>query len=172
VLVVENNKWAYSTPTHKQTANPRFVERAAAYGAHGEAVFGNDVIAVYAAVRRAVLRARDGQGPTLIEADTMRMRGHAEHDDMKYVPPEMLEQWAEKDPIALYEHSLIAQGEASAEELRALDARIEAELAAELEAAEASPFPDPGAGLSGVYGDREVRQAVPPLVTEWERERR
>ena len=99
VLIVENNKFAYSTPTQKQTANPRFVERARAYGCAGSLVDGNDVLAVYEVTRRAVERARRGEGPTLIEADTMRMRGHAEHDDMKYVPPAMLEQWAGRDPI-------------------------------------------------------------------------
>ena len=87
VLIVENNKYAYSTPTSKQTANTRFVDRAAAYGCFGEQVDGNDVLAVYEVTRRAIERARAGRGPTLIEADTMRMRGHAEHDDMKYVPP-------------------------------------------------------------------------------------
>jgi pyruvate dehydrogenase E1 component alpha subunit/2-oxoisovalerate dehydrogenase E1 component alpha subunit len=168
VLVVENNKWAYSTPTHRQTANPRFVERAPAYGCAGEAVDGNDVLAVYGAVRRAVERARAGQGPTLIEADTMRMRGHAEHDDMKYVPREMVEEWARKDPIARFEQALLGGGVA-ADELQAVAARIESELAAELAAAEASPMPDPASGLTGVYGDREVSSPASPLVREWRR---
>lgn len=167
VVIVENNKWAYSTPTRKQTANPRFVERAAGYGCPGEAIDGNDVLAVYGAVRRAIERARAGLGPTLIEADTMRMRGHAEHDDMKYVPKEMLEEWAQRDPIARYEARL-AGGGASAEELQAVALRLERELAEELRAAEASPFPDPESGLSRVYGDREVRKPAPPLVLEWE----
>lgn len=167
VLVVENNKWAYSTPTSKQTANPRFVDRAAAYGAAGEAVDGNDVIAVYAATRRAVERARAGLGPTLIEADTMRMRGHAEHDDMKYVPRELLHEWAAKDPIARYDRALVAEGVASEQELHAVVAAIDALLAAELEAAEQSPLPDADSGRDGVYGDRAVDPPVPPLVGEW-----
>lgn len=167
VLVVENNKWAYSTPTRKQTANPRFVDRARAYGCFGEQVDGNDVLAVYETTRRAIARARRGDGPTLIEADTMRMRGHAEHDDMKYVPKQMLEEWAAKDPIARYEAHLLSAG-ASALELQAVAARLERELLEELAAAEASPFPDPDSGLSEVYGDRETRQPVPPLVALWE----
>ena len=106
VVVAENNKWAYSTPTARQMANTRIVDRALGYGCAGESLDGNDVLAVYAAVRRAVERARQGGGPTLLEADTMRMRGHAEHDDMKYVPREMLEAWARKDPILRFERRL------------------------------------------------------------------
>jgi TPP-dependent pyruvate/acetoin dehydrogenase alpha subunit len=171
VLVVENNKFAYSTPTHRQTANTRFVDRAVSYGCFGEQVDGNDVLAVYDATRRAVVRARAGEGPTLIEADTMRMRGHAEHDDMKYVPRELLEEWATKDPILRYERHLLEAGLADRAELDALAARVDTELAADLAAAEASPFPDPESGLHGVYADRAVGPAIPPLVEEWERRR-
>ena len=171
VLVVENNKFAYSTPTHKQTANTRFVDRAVSYGCFGEQVDGNDVLAVYEATRRGVARARGGEGPTLIEADTMRMRGHAEHDDMKYVPRELLEEWAGKDPILRYERHLLDAGVANRAELDALAARVEVDLAEDLAAAETSPFPDPESGLHGVYADRAVAPAIPPLVDEWERRR-
>jgi TPP-dependent pyruvate/acetoin dehydrogenase alpha subunit len=167
VVIVENNKWAYSTPTTKQSANTHFVDRADGYGCAGEAIDGNDVLAVYGATRRAIVRARRGGGPTLIEADTMRMRGHAEHDDMKYVPKEQLEEWAAKDPIARFEAHLLSAG-ADAAELRSIGERLEQELQQELAAAEASPFPDPDSGLSRVYGDRQTRPPVPPLVQEWE----
>jgi TPP-dependent pyruvate/acetoin dehydrogenase alpha subunit len=172
VLIVENNKWAYSTPVERQTANPRFVDRARAYGCHGEAVDGNDVLAVYEATRRAIARAREGEGPTLIEADTMRMRGHAEHDDMKYVPREMVEEWARKDPIARYERHLVERGIAAPEELTKLVALLDAQLQADLEWAEESPTPDPSTQLANVYGDREVADPTPPLVREWEGRRR
>jgi pyruvate dehydrogenase E1 component alpha subunit/2-oxoisovalerate dehydrogenase E1 component alpha subunit len=168
VVIVENNKYAYSTPTARQTANPVFVDRARAYGCYGDQVDGNDVLAVYEVTRRAIERARQGRGPTLIEADTMRMRGHAEHDDMKYVPPSLLEEWARKDPIARYERRLLEEGVASAADLAAVKARIETQLAEDLAWAEASPFPDPASGLSGVYADRRVEPPVPPLVREWE----
>jgi hypothetical protein len=171
VLIVENNKWAYSTPTRKQTANTRFLDRAQAYGCAGEPVDGNDVVAVYDVVRRAIKRARSGQGPTLIEADTMRMRGHAEHDDMKYVPISQLEEWRKKDPLQRFEQKLVGRAIARPEDLTAVAARIEAELAVELAAAEASPLPEPGSGLTRVYGDREVRPPVPPIVSEWEERR-
>jgi pyruvate dehydrogenase E1 component alpha subunit/2-oxoisovalerate dehydrogenase E1 component alpha subunit len=172
VVVVENNKWAYSTPTSRQTANTRFLDRAPAYGCFGAAVDGNDVLAVYEATRQAVVRARAGEGPTLIEADTMRMRGHAEHDDMKYVPREMVEAWAQRDPIALYEAHLRDRGLATPAELEAVRADLERHLAEELAFAEASPLPPHGSGLSGVYADRPVRPPVPPLVTEWMRRSR
>jgi TPP-dependent pyruvate/acetoin dehydrogenase alpha subunit len=171
VLVVENNKYAYSTPTHKQTANTRFVDRALAYGCFGEQVDGNDVLAVYEATRRAVARARAGEGPTLIEADTMRMRGHAEHDDMKYVPRELLEEWAARDPILLYERHLTEAGFAGRAELDAVVARIEAALGEDLAAAEAAPLPDPGSGMDEVHAGAAVPAPVPPLVREWERRR-
>jgi TPP-dependent pyruvate/acetoin dehydrogenase alpha subunit len=171
VVIVENNKYAYSTPTESQTANTRFVDRAKAYGCAGEQVDGNDVLAVYEVTRRAVERARGGQGPTLIEADTMRMRGHAEHDDMKYVPKELLEAWTLKDPIARYETFLSQRGFASPSEQKQVADAIEVSLADDLAFAEASPFPDPGAAMDGVYADRPVNDPTPPLVVEWQRRR-
>jgi pyruvate dehydrogenase E1 component alpha subunit/2-oxoisovalerate dehydrogenase E1 component alpha subunit len=171
VVVVENNKWAYSTPTAKQMANTRIVERAKGYGCFGESVDGNDVLAMYEVTRRSLERARHGLGPTLIEADTMRMRGHAEHDDMKYVPREMLEEWSRKDPIPRYERLLLSRGLASQAELDEVVSRIEAGLQEDVAFAEASPFPAPETAITGVYGDREVAPPVPPLVTEWERRR-
>ncbi len=171
VVIVENNKFAYSTPTSKQTANPVFVDRATSYGCFGEQVDGNDVLAVYEVTRRAIERARQGLGPTLIEADTMRMRGHAEHDDMKYVSPALIEEWARKDPLLRYERQLLDQGVANPAELAAVKSRIEAALAEDLAWAEASPFPDPTSGLSDVYADRPVASPTPPLVRDWERKR-
>ena len=169
VLIVENNKYAYSTPTHKQTANPRFVDRARAYGCHGEQVDGNDVLAVYEVTRLAVERARAGLGPTLIEADTMRMRGHAEHDDMKYVPRELLEIWTARDPILRYERHLVGGERATPEELQRVVAAIEKSLQEDLAFAEQSPFPEPDSGLTGVYAEGRVASPVPSLVQEWER---
>jgi pyruvate dehydrogenase E1 component alpha subunit/2-oxoisovalerate dehydrogenase E1 component alpha subunit len=168
VVIVENNKFAYSTPTSKQTANPVFVDRARSYGCYGEQVDGNDVLAVYEITRRAIERARQGLGPTLIEAETMRMRGHAEHDDMKYVPLPLIEEWAKKDPLLLYEKRLLDQGVAVPADLASIRTRIEALLAEDLAWAEASPFPDPTSGLSGVYAGRSVDPPTPPLVREWE----
>jgi TPP-dependent pyruvate/acetoin dehydrogenase alpha subunit len=168
VLIVENNKFAYSTPTAKQTANTRFVDRARAYGCMGMVVDGNDVLAVYEVTRRAIERARRGEGPTLIEADTMRMRGHAEHDDMRYVPKELMDEWSRKDPIVRYERFLLGRGIAQ-NELDEVVAGIDRELDEDVAWAEASPFPEPDSGLDGVYADRAVESPLPPLVREWER---
>jgi len=168
VLIVENNKYAYSTPTTRQTANARFVDRAPAYGCFGEQVDGNDVLAVYDATRRAIERARNGEGPTLIEADTMRMRGHAEHDDMKYVPKELLEAWAQRDPIARFEKHLVERGLAAESDVDAIAAIIDRQLEADVAFAESSPFPEPDSGLTGVYAGERARPPTPPLVLEWE----
>src|SRR5262249_42418741 len=99
VVVAEDNKYAYSTPISKQMAIKRIDERAAAYGIPHEIVDGNDMLAVYDVAKTMVDRARDGAGAQLIGIDTMRMQGHAQHDDARYVPKQMLEQWTAKDPL-------------------------------------------------------------------------
>ena len=97
VFVLENNKFAYSTPNELEFAvDP--VRRADGYGFPGVSVDGNDVEAVFEASRGAVDRARAGEGPTLIECHTMRMHGHGAHDDMSYVPPELFEEWKRARP--------------------------------------------------------------------------
>src|SRR6266550_4904684 len=109
VFVLENNQFAYSTPNdHEFAVDP--VERAAAYGFPGVKVDGNDVEAVFAAAAEACERARGGDGPTLIEAVTMRMHGHGAHDDMRYVPKELFEEWSRRDPIERHEETLRADG--------------------------------------------------------------
>jgi pyruvate dehydrogenase E1 component alpha subunit/2-oxoisovalerate dehydrogenase E1 component alpha subunit len=171
VLIVENNGWAYSTPTSRQTANPRFVDRARAYGCFGEQVDGNDVLAVYEVTRLAIQRARQGLGPTLIEALTMRMKGHAEHDDMKYVPPEMVDKWTQRDPIALFEKFLLESGVGS-NLLQAVATRVEEELVAELASAEASPMPIGSTAATDVYFGTVAEDATPEIVRRSRRERR
>src|SRR3954468_8721209 len=109
VFVLENNQFAYSTPNdHEFAVDP--VERAAAYGFPGVKVDGNDVETVFEAAAEACERARRGGGPTLIECETMRMHGHGAHDDMRYVPAEMLEEWSRRDPIEAYAARLRADG--------------------------------------------------------------
>src|SRR5512140_2459701 len=141
VLILENNQYAYSTPIRMQAACREFVSRAKGYGIYGETVDGNDVLAVYEVTRRSVERARAGGGPTLIEAHTMRMQGHAAHDDFKYVPRELLAQWAQKDPIERYERWLLEQGIVTREELDQVGADLSREVDEELEAARSSPLP-------------------------------
>ena len=161
VLVLENNQFAYSTPLHRQTAARSFVDKAAGYGIPGVAVDGNDVLAVFAAAREAVARARGGDGPTLIECRTMRVRGHSEADKSFYVPPELLQEWAARDPIALFERHLCAGGQLSAEEDRAMNERIGREVEEGLAWAEASPEPSPESVSDGVYATRDEGGAAP-----------
>jgi TPP-dependent pyruvate/acetoin dehydrogenase alpha subunit len=151
VVVAENNGWAYSTPTSKQMKVRNIVVRAAAYGIAGEMVDGNDVLAMYEATKRAVERARGGGGPTLIEAKTFRMKGHAEHDDAGYVAKELFDEWKTKDPIERFERHLLSHGLATEDELRRIVAAIDEELNREVDAALASPFPPPERAFEGVY---------------------
>jgi pyruvate dehydrogenase E1 component alpha subunit/2-oxoisovalerate dehydrogenase E1 component alpha subunit len=166
VVIAENNGWAYSTPFHKQTAAKSLADKAGAYGIPGESVDGNDVLAVYAAARRAVDRARSGGGPTLVEALTYRMKGHAEHDAQAYVRKEDLEAWRGKDPLERYARVLVESKDATAEQLAAMDDAIGQEVDREVQLAEQSPLPDPEVALQNVYangGVAEVEPAPAPL---------
>src|SRR5512133_3453204 len=99
VFICDNNQWAYSTPTHLEYACEHLADRAQSYGFDGVVIDGTDVLAVYREAKRAIEKARQGDGPTLIESLTLRMEGHAVHDDAFYVPKEMFEEWAKRDPI-------------------------------------------------------------------------
>ncbi len=158
VVVVENNQYAYSTPTAKQTAAASFVDKAPGYGIHGDRCDGNDVLAVLDMTRRAVERARAGAGPALLQVDTYRRKGHAEHDAQGYVPAGEIEAWEARDPVDRYRRLALDQGWATDAELAAIDADVSGVVDASRERAEASPLPQADAGLSGVYGDHEIRR--------------
>jgi TPP-dependent pyruvate/acetoin dehydrogenase alpha subunit len=151
LIIVENNGWAYSTPVEKQMAIRDIAERAQGYGIPATIVDGNDVLKVYAATRLAADRARRGRGPTLIECKTMRMKGHAEHDDARYVPKEILEKWRKKDPLLRFEKHLAQKKLMTAEEKAAIDGRIESEIREDVAFAEASPFPAPEEAARSVW---------------------
>ena len=151
VLILENNKYAYSTPIEYQTAAPNFWCRAEGYGIACDWVDGNDVLAAYEATRDAVQRARDGGGPTLIEADTMRMRGHAIHDDAKYVPPELFAEWEKKDPIERFRKRLRRAKLLDDEIEETIRSEVRDEVDAATEDAMAQPLPEPGGEIDGVY---------------------
>jgi TPP-dependent pyruvate/acetoin dehydrogenase alpha subunit len=151
VLIAENNGWAYSTPLAKQTAARSLADKAVAYGVPGESVDGNDALAVYETTRRAADRARAGGGPTLIEAVTYRMRGHAEHDAQAYVPKEELEEWKRRDPIERFARQLVASGVADPAQLAQIDRAISEELERDVAYAENSPLPAPEDALKNVY---------------------
>ncbi|HKP18418.1 MAG TPA: thiamine pyrophosphate-dependent dehydrogenase E1 component subunit alpha [Gaiellaceae bacterium] len=151
VFICDNNQWAYSTPTHLEFATERVSDRARAYGFEGVTVDGTDLPAVYREAKRAIDKARADGGPTLIESVTMRMEGHAVHDDASYVPREMLSAWAASDPVERYRAWLaehVGFGESEGEDLHA---GVKEELAEALRRAEASPLPDPATLTDGVY---------------------
>jgi TPP-dependent pyruvate/acetoin dehydrogenase alpha subunit len=125
VIVAEHNGYAYTTPTTKQMRIQNLADRAKAYGMPSEIVDGNDVEAVYEAAKRAVDQAREGGGPTLIEAKTFRMRGHAAHDNQSYVAKELLEEWRKKDPIENYQRKLIDNQIATQQELEEISGKVE-----------------------------------------------
>jgi len=153
VVICENNQFAYSTPLSKQTAIKDLVERAKAYGIPGVIVDGNDVLAVYEVTKEAVERARRGEGPTFIEAKTMRMRGHAEHDEAAYVPKELLEEWAKKDPIERFEKHLRSRRILTKTLQGEIETRVEKEIEEAVQFAENSPWPEPEEALEGVYAE-------------------
>src|SRR5438067_12423870 len=108
----------------------------------GESVDGNDLAAVYLAARRAIQKARAGEGPTFIECKTMRMHGHSEHDSAKYVPRELLEEWKAKDPILKAEKMLRELGHADDAAFTEVGERAKKGVEAALDVAERSPWPE------------------------------
>lgn len=151
VVIVEDNGFAYSTPTAKQTAAKTLADKSHAFGCAGETVDGNDVFAVYDATTRAVSRARNGEGVTLVEVKTFRMKGHAEHDNQAYVPPELIEQWKSKDPLARFERALTDQGIATQAEFDAIQQRVRTEVDQATDEAEQSPMPRPEEAALGLF---------------------
>ena len=151
VIVGENNSYAYTTPTTKQMRILNLADRVKAYGMPSEIVDGNDALAVYRSARRAVDRAREGGGPTFIEAKTFRMRGHAAHDNQSYVPKELLDQWRKRDPIAHLEKALKDSKVAGGADIDEVKKRVAALLDEDLAWAESQPSPAPEDALGGVY---------------------
>ena len=151
ILVLEHNGYAYSTPSARQyVVDP--IERAAVYGIVGVAVDGNDVEEVFEATRQARERALAGDGPTLIAATTMRMHGHGAHDDASYVPPEVLEHWAARDPLQRQRERLRSLGV----DVEGIDESVREEIELATRAALAMPAPDPASALEGVFCEGEA----------------
>ena len=153
VYICENNLYAMSTHVREATAIERLSQRAVSYGIPGHTVDGNDVLAVRDAVAEAVERARNGGGPTLLEALTYRHVGHSKSDQREYRTKEEEEAWLARDPIRRSEERLLACGELSREELAELDREVSAEIEDALAFAEASPFPEASAATEGVYAE-------------------
>ena len=151
VFVCDNNQFAYSTPTHLNYACERLADRANAYGFEGVQVDGTDLLAVHREASRVIEQAREGGGPALIESVTLRMEGHAVHDDASYVPPELLRAWAESDPLERYRSWLRAEQGLTDDEEAALREEMTRIVNDAVRRAEDSPFPDPAEAAKGVY---------------------
>jgi TPP-dependent pyruvate/acetoin dehydrogenase alpha subunit len=151
ILIIENNQYAYSTPIAKQFIVEKLSSRAAGYGIPGVTVDGTDVLEVYRACKEAVARARKGDGPSIVESVTMRMHGHAAHDNAWYVPKQLLADWKKKDPLEKFEKWLSAHGYLTESKKSGITGKIEAELEEAVKAAEASPFAPGGDALRDVY---------------------
>ena len=153
VLVIENNQYSYSSPNSVEFAAKKLSDRAIGYGCFGETIDGTDIQAVYDASTRAIKRAREGKGPTLLECVTMRMRGHAEHDAAEYVPKELLAKWKKKDPIDLCEKLLLKMKAITTKELQAIHEEVEKEVRIAADAALALPPIQPSDDLLKVFAE-------------------
>src|SRR5207247_4873350 len=155
VFICDNNQWAYSTPTHLGYATEHVADRAQAYGFDGIVVDGTDVLAGYREAKRAIEKPRAGGGPTLIECVTLRMEGHAVHDDAFYVPKELFEKWAESDPIERFRTWLRENADMSDDEEDEISGEVKKILNDALKRAEDSPLPDTPSLPEGVYASPE-----------------
>ncbi|MEM6762400.1 MAG: pyruvate dehydrogenase (acetyl-transferring) E1 component subunit alpha [Pseudomonadota bacterium] len=158
VFVCENNKYGMSTSTERSTAVKSIAERASAYAMPGQSVDGNDFSAVAEAVDAAVSRARDGEGPSLIESVTYRWRGHSKSDRNRYRSKDEISTWMERDPIKrmaamLVEHEILTEADVSA-----MDAETDTAIEEAIEMAKAAPDPDVRELTRDVY--TPVRQAA------------
>jgi pyruvate dehydrogenase E1 component alpha subunit len=155
VFICDNNQWAYSTPTYLEYPTAHVADRAEAYGFEGIVVDGCDVLAVYREAKRAIEKAREGGGPTLIECLTLRMEGHAVHDDAFYVPKDMFEEWAKNDPLERFRNWLRDNANLTGEEEDDIAAEVKKLLTDAIKRAEESPLPDPATLTEGVYASPE-----------------
>jgi TPP-dependent pyruvate/acetoin dehydrogenase alpha subunit len=151
VLIIENNRYAYSTPASRAAAIDDFALRARCYGIPGRIVDGNDVLAVYAETRQCLERARAGLGPSIIEAKTMRMHGHSDADTPWYVPKEEFEEWQRRDPLDRFEGLLRDANLLDDISRAAVESRITDEIESDLQFALDSPFPPPEGATQAVY---------------------
>jgi TPP-dependent pyruvate/acetoin dehydrogenase alpha subunit len=151
VFVIDNNQFAYSTPTYLNFASSSLAARGPAYGFEGVVVDGTDVLAVYREASAAIERARSGGGPTVLELMTLRMEGHAVHDDAAYVPAAMHDRWAASDPVRRFELWMREHADLSDDELGAMEQTVEEAIAEAVTRAEASAWPDPDTLEDGVY---------------------
>lgn len=153
ILIIENNQYAYSSPNSVEFACEKLSDRALGYGCFGETIDGTDIELVYETCFKAAERARKGEGPSLIETNTMRMRGHAEHDDFSYVPREQLEYWQQRDPIERYQSFILSKKILSIDDITSIRTKIIEEIRAAIDYAIELPFPPAEEGFKNIFVD-------------------
>ena len=156
IFLRQNNRYAESTPLADHQGIPDVVEWAKGYGVSAARVDGNDVLAVYEAVKTAAARARAGEGPSFIESETYRWYGHNIGDPGTWRPKEEVEAWKAKDPVARLKKLIIERGAASEADLDAIEAEEEKRLAAAVAKAESDPKPQLSTALEDLYVDPDL----------------
>lgn len=153
ILIIENNHYAYSSPNHIEFACKNLSDRALGYGCYGITIDGTNPELVFDTCKAALERAEQGQGPSIIETITMRMRGHAEHDDFSYVPKELLAYWQSKDPVDTYSAKLVATHVCTEKELLSIRKQIIEEIRSSIDAVIDKPFPPAEEAFKNVFID-------------------
>jgi len=153
IFLIENNKYAYSTPNSRQYRCKNLADRAPGYGIEGITADGNDAVSLHLLTRELAASLRARPRPILLDCDTMRMRGHGEHDDFSYVPRELLAEYERRDPIRQMWERLLVEGVATKDELSELQRRCQGEVDRSYHQALAEPPPDPATLTEGVYAD-------------------
>jgi pyruvate dehydrogenase E1 component alpha subunit/2-oxoisovalerate dehydrogenase E1 component alpha subunit len=167
ITIIENNGYAYSTPTRNQANCAAFVDKAIGYGILGLQVDGNDIVACYETMKTAVEHARSGKGSVLIEALTYRRKGHAEHDNQSYVPKGEIEDWAENnDPITRFERFLTESKILKEEEMDGIITEVSEHLESELAIADEAGMPTPESAAYEVFDNSVVKPAFKKKVLE------
>jgi TPP-dependent pyruvate/acetoin dehydrogenase alpha subunit len=151
VFVCENNLYAYSVPVEKSMAIDDVADRAESYGFEGVSINGNDVLAVYQSTQGALARARNGEGPTLIECKTYRWHGHSEHDKAFYRTDEELAMWKSRDPIPTFTTYLQARSVLSGDKLKEIEDRVTSTIDDAVDFATNAPDPKPEDAVTDLY---------------------
>lgn len=158
IFLCQNNGWAISTTVEQQTASETLAQKAVAYGFPGIQCDGNDLFAVYATVREAVTRARNGEGPTLVEAITYRLGLHTTADDpTRYEPREMHDMWVDRDPLRRMQLHLVSRGVIDRSGLERMEDEVKEELRVAWDEAQKEPAPDPSYYFGHVHAAPSTR---------------
>jgi pyruvate dehydrogenase E1 component alpha subunit len=154
IYICENNQYAISVAQNRSASIEDIYLRKAAYGIDGAMVDGNDVMAVYQATKKAAQRARNGEGPTLLECKTYRWRGHYEGEADRtytYRSAEEIAEWKKRCPIKRFRTKLLKEGVLGEEDFERIEREVEKEIEEAIRFAESSPFPNPEDALEGLY---------------------